>query len=137
MLHLKIIIKGYDSSVRTLLKHQYNNPKGRLPEKIIELEWLADPSHRTKVVAKPIYQLAISFNKLSSCTKLDAVRFKQYFGYMIKKNGMKSSSEIGRSSEAVVEYLFDCHVFCDEKWRRPKLNTRLKKKEEDSQSYYR
>ena len=50
---------------------------------------------------------------------------------------MKSSSEIGRSSKAVVEYFFDCHVSCDEKWRRPKLNTRLKKKKEDSQSYYR
>ena len=77
---------------------------------MIEPEWLADPSHRTKVVAKSMYQLAISPNKLSACTKLDAMRFKKYFGYMMNTNRMKSMSEIGRVSEAVVEYLFDCHT---------------------------
>ena len=81
---------------------------------MIESEWLANPSHRTKVVAKSIYHLAISSNKLSSCTKLDVMRFKKYFGYMILKNRMKSISEIGRVSKAVVEYLFDCHTYCDE-----------------------
>ena len=33
---------------------------------------------------------------------------------MILKNRMKSISEIGRVSKAVVEYLFDCHTYCDE-----------------------
>ena len=47
---------------------------------------------------------------------------------MIKKNRMKSISEIGRVSKAVVEYLFDYHIFCDEKWCRSKLNARFKKR---------
>ena len=85
MLYPKAIVVDDDSSMRALLNHQNNNPKGRLPKKMIEPEWLVDLSHRTKVVAKPIYQLAISSNKLSSCTKLDAMWFKKYFGYMILK----------------------------------------------------
>ena len=50
---------------------------------------------------------------------------------------MKSISEIGRASKALVEHLFHCHTFCDEKWYIPKLNARLKPKEEGSHSYYR
>ena len=80
MLYLKTIVADDDSSMRVLFKHQNNNTKDRLPEEMIEPEWLSDPSRRTKVVAKPIYQLAISSNKLSSCTKLDAIRFKNTLG---------------------------------------------------------
>ena len=57
-IHLKAVVADDDSSIRALLKHRCNNPKGRLPEEMNEPDWLADPSHRTKVVAKPIYQLA-------------------------------------------------------------------------------
>ena len=110
ILHLKLVVADDDSSVRALLKHQHNNLKGRLPEEMIEPEWLADPSHRTKVVAKSMQQLTLSPNKLRSCTKLDAMRFKKYFGYMMNTNRMKSISEIGRVSKAVVEYLIDCHT---------------------------
>ena len=51
---------------------------------------------------------------------------------MIKTNRMKSISEIVRASKAMVEHLFGNHEYCDEKWCRPKLNTRLKNKEEGS-----
>ena len=98
MLYLKAIVADGDSSMRALLKYQHIDPKGRLPEVRVEPEWLADPSHRTKITTKLIYQLATSSNELSSCTKLDAMRFKKYFGYMIKTNRMKSISEIGRVS---------------------------------------
>jgi len=49
---------------------------------------------------------------------------------MIKTNRMKDILEIDRVSKAVLGHLFDCHTLCDEKWRSPKLNARLKKKEE-------
>ena len=52
MFHLKSIVADDDSSIRALLKHRHNNQTGRLPEGIIEPEWLTDLSHRTKVVAK-------------------------------------------------------------------------------------
>ena len=44
--------------MRALLKHSINHPNGKLKPEIPEPEWLADPSHRTKVVAKPIFALA-------------------------------------------------------------------------------
>ena len=47
---------------------------------------------------------------------------------------MESISEIVRASKAVVEHLFENHEYCDEKWCRPKLNMRLKNKEEGGQS---
>ena len=75
MLYLKTIVADDDPSMRVLFKHQNNNTKGRLPEEMIELKWLADLSYRTKVMAKPI-----SSYKLSSCTKLDAIRFKNALG---------------------------------------------------------
>ena len=46
-LYLKAIVADDDSSMRALLKHKTTNPKGRLPQEMLEPEWLADPSHRT------------------------------------------------------------------------------------------
>ena len=57
ILHLK--------AIGASLKHKRNNPKYRLSEEMIEPEKLADLLSHTKVVAKPIYQLAIISNKLS------------------------------------------------------------------------
>ena len=70
-----------DTSVK---KKRNTKPKGveskrqsyrKTGEEMIELKWLADLSYRTKVMAKPI-----SSYKLSSCTKLDAIRFKNALG---------------------------------------------------------
>ena len=82
-------------------------------------DWLADPSHRTKVVAKPIYFLASLSKNISSCTKVDAIRFKKYFGYMIKTNRGSSISQIMTASKTVVKHLFDNHEFCDVTWCKP------------------
>ena len=46
---------SFDSSIRALLIYKANNPKSRLLEVTPQLEWLADPSYRTKVVAKPVF----------------------------------------------------------------------------------
>ena len=79
-LYLKAIVANDDSSMRVLLKHRTLNPKGRLREDIPVPDWLADPSHRTKVVAKPIYFLISLSKHTSSCTKVDAIRFKNALG---------------------------------------------------------
>ena len=55
---LQYIVSDDDYSMRALLKHGINHPKGKLKPEILEPEWLADPSHRTKIVAKPIFALA-------------------------------------------------------------------------------
>ena len=76
-IHLKVVVADDDSSIRALLKHRFNNPKGRLSEEMNEPDWLAELSLRTEVVAKPTYQLAGLSNKISICTKLDAMRIKK------------------------------------------------------------
>jgi len=70
---LMAIVADDDSSMRALLRHPDNNPKGKLPLEIPEPEWLTDPSHRTKVVAKPFYALASLPKKQSTCTNIDAM----------------------------------------------------------------
>ena len=82
-------------------------------------DWLADSSHRTKVVAKPIYLLVSLSKHVSSCTKVDAIRFKKYFGYIIKTNRKSSISRTMTAYNAVVKHLFDIHEFCDVKWCKP------------------
>ena len=53
-LYLKAIVADGDYSMRSLLKHKSVYTKGRLTEDMPVPDWIADPSHRTKVVAKPI-----------------------------------------------------------------------------------
>ena len=134
---LKAIVADDDSSMRALLRHPHNNPKGKLPLEMPEPEWLADPSHRTKVVAKAFYALAYLPKSQSTCTKVDAMRLKRYFGYMIKANRMNEISKIVSASKAVVEHLFNEHMYCDVKWCKPKQQMGKEKKEEGSQSFYR
>ena len=75
-LYLKAIVVDDESSIWPLLKYRSIYPKGRLPEDMQVPNWLADPSHCTKVVAKSIYLLASLSKTISSCTKIDAIRFK-------------------------------------------------------------
>ena len=91
---MKAVVADDDSSMRALLTHKVNNLKGRLPEEIPQLEWFADPSHQTKVVAKPIFLLTGLPMSSSTCMKVDAIRFKKYIGYMIKEKNSKKISEI-------------------------------------------
>ena len=137
---LKAVVADDDSSIRAFLTHKANNPKERLPEEIPQPEWLSDPSHRTKVVAKPIFLLSTLPMGSSTCTKVDTIRFKKYFGYMIKENRSKQISEIVFASKAVVEHLFNCHDFCNSNWCQPKKQfegTDQESGKELSTSFYR
>ena len=52
------------------LKHIYNHPKGELKFEVPEPDWLASPSYRIKVVAKPTFALAAAPKGKSSGTKV-------------------------------------------------------------------
>ena len=138
---LKAVVADDDSPMRALLTHKAVNPKGRLPEEMSQLEWLADPSHRTKVVAKLIFLLSTLPMSSSACTRVDAIRFKKYLGYMIKENRSKKISEIVFASKALVEHLFNYHDYCNSNWCRPKKQfegtTDKEKGKELSTSFYR
>ena len=108
---MKAIVVDNDSSMRALLRHPDNNPKGRLLLEIPESEWLSDPSHRTKIVEKPFYLLASLPKSQSTCTNVDDIRLKRYFGYMMKSNRLNEISETVTASKAVVEHLFNGHMY--------------------------
>ena len=95
---------------------------------------MANPSHRTKVVAKPIFALANAPKSQSVCTKVDAIRVKKCYGYMIKNNCSKTIGEIKVASKAVIEYLFNNHKYCDSRWCRPKKLLETNKENEVSES---
>ena len=75
---MKAIVVDDDSSMRLLLKHSVNNPKGKLPLEIPEPEWLANPSHRAKVVVKHFCALAQLPKSASTFTNVDAIQLKAY-----------------------------------------------------------
>ena len=99
-----------------------------MPTEIPEPEWLADPSYRTKVISKSIFNLANASKWISSCTKIDTVRFKKYVGYMLKTNRNRSISEISNVSKAVIDHLFGCHDYCNIAWSGPLKNMKEEKR---------
>ena len=125
---LRSIVSNDDSIMRALLKHPGNHKRGKLNLEIPEPSWLADPSRRTKVVAKYFFTLAALPKSKSTCTTIDVVRVKKYFGYMIKSNRDRTISEIKIASLAVIEHLFDSHVYCNSRCCRPKRTLELREK---------
>ena len=125
--YCEALVTDDDSSMRAIVCHPSPKGKGRLPLHIPEPRWLADPSHRTRVVARAIFALAALRQDLSECQQVDALRFKKYFGYMLKQARELTMSDITTRSIAVLEHLFDNHLFCDTEWCEPlritKLNT--------------
>ena len=76
---------------------------------------MCDPSHRTKVVAKPFYALALQPKSISEATNVDAARIKKCYAYMIKDNWDKGIKQLKRAAESVILHLFNIHTKCDEK----------------------
>ena len=79
------IVADDDSSMRAKLRHKTKAHKaGALPDNIPEPGWLADPSHRCKIVAKQIFQLVARGKAVTKCTNFDALCIKNYYGYAKK-----------------------------------------------------
>ena len=91
--------------------------KGKLDVQIQEPSFLADPSHRIKVVAKHIFYIVNdSKAQRCGCTRAYAVRLKKYWGYMIKKNREKTIEELSAASKVPLEHMFKCHENCSAEW---------------------
>ena len=92
---IDVIFSNYDSTIRSMIKHPYKgargqvlkSSKGKLDEEIPVPTFLEDLFHCVKVVAKHIFSI-INDSKAQryGCTKVYAVRLKQYWGCMIKNN---------------------------------------------------
>ena len=87
-----VMVRDDDSLMRAVLKHPskgvrgqfLKSSKGKLDEEIPEPSFLADLSHRVKVVAKHIFSIVNeSKAQRCGCTKADALRLKKDWSYMI------------------------------------------------------
>ena len=95
-----------DSTMSAHLRHESNG--GKLPDRIPQTEFLANPSHRIKVMAKPLFKLAKSESKNpEKCKKIDALRLKKYIGCWIYQNRNLPIDEMMAKSSAPVEHLFN------------------------------
>ena len=116
-LYVKHLVSDDDSTMRSLLTHQNeNNKKGRLPEQIPAITFYADPSHRVKVMAKPVYGKVTDTKDPTKCKKHDADRLKKYIGCYISKSKHLPLEEFCLKARAPVEHLFNCHEWCDGSW---------------------
>ena len=77
-LYIEHLVSNDDSTMRSLLTHQSVNAKGRLPDFIPAITFLADPTHRIKVMAKPCYGKITDTKDPAKCKKHDANRLKKY-----------------------------------------------------------
>ena len=122
---IDIIVSDNYSTMQAVLKHPSKGArgqvikslKGKLHEDIPEPYFLADPSHRVKVVAKHIFSIVNKSRDLRcGCTKEDALRIKKYWVYMIKKNKEKTIEEFSESSKVPLEHMFNSHANCNSEW---------------------
>ena len=103
------IVADDDSSMRSHCSHQ-----GGLPHHVTAPVFLADPSHRCKVIGKPLYKLASM--KKSDCTlsNCDATRLKIYtacFFNKVRKNN-KDISYVENHVWCIIHHYFNDHQFC-------------------------
>ena len=132
-LFIEALVIDDDSSLRAIIDHDVSkkkNGKGKLPAHIPRPRFLADPSHRTRVVARAIFALVSSRKGDNECKLADAYRYKQYFGYMLKDSWHLSLEEFEKRFHGVLEHIFNNHIYCDEKWCKP-LRLQLKKAAEE------
>ena len=74
--YLNEIVSDDDSTMRLLLQHETSNDKDKLPPYIPEPDFLADPSHRIKVMAKPFFKMVTKTKDPNKCKMIDALRIK-------------------------------------------------------------
>ena len=66
-----------------------------------------------------MFALANSNQCDSDCMMIDALRFKRYFGFMLKQCEHLEFEELRPRYDAVLDHLFDEHLKCDVQWCKP------------------
>ena len=114
---VKCIVSDDDSVMRAHLRHVKNpndkKDKGKLPIWFYEPKFLADPTHRKKVVASHFYKLTSLPVRKSRVSSAMARRMKRNWGYMISQNRFcKSIDAFQEAAKGPLEHLFNNHLDC-------------------------
>jgi hypothetical protein len=87
--------------------------KGKLRYPYPEPTFLGDPAHCTKTAASDIFSLAnLPLAKSKGVNKVDAMKLKKNYGYMLKQLRLLPEREWERAAQAVLKHHFDCHQYC-------------------------
>ena len=114
---LAVIVFDDDSTMRAHLQYPHvGDKKGKLPLWIYSPEFLADPSHQKKVVAKHFYALASAPVSSSRVTNDHAKRMKKNWGYMLQLNTQTPMNTFVEKSKAPLEHMFNNHKYCTVEW---------------------
>ena len=118
-LYVEKFISDDDSSTRNLLCHPMEHKNGALPLDMASPTFLCDVGHRIKCMAKPFFSLANLSNRLSTCTKSDALRIKRNIDWCVRcyrSDSTKSFEDFVANAKAPVLHHFDDHSCCDASW---------------------
>ena len=131
------IVSDDDTTMRAYLKHSWREKimtkkmskdkwprmskgrkkedNGRLPLRIPEPEFLADPSHRKKSFGRHVYALATLPNTRSLVNKAIAQKLQQAYAFMLhnvnKLDWFMDQDEILKMAKAPLKHCYDNHVF--------------------------
>jgi hypothetical protein len=108
------IISDDDSNGRAKAQHVSNG--GKLPIHVEEPKFLADPSHRKRVFARAIYNLASAPVKVSKVTKGLASHLKYCYGACVKRNRKLSAIQLSEKVYNILKHITDEHDCCDSAW---------------------
>ena len=103
-----------DSTMRSHLRNIING--GKLPDDIIQPNFLADPSHRVKVMCKAIFAMVSDTKDPDKCKTVDATRIKRYTSYYIRQNRSGPLLDFVANAKAPIEHLFNDHTWCNPSW---------------------
>ena len=100
------VVSDDDSTMRSHCKNEKNG--GKLVDTIPEPEFLADPSHRIKVMVKPIFKLCPSppVKDPGRCKTIDCLRLKKYTGCMITKCRHLPLDKFVSKAKAPIKHVF-------------------------------
>ena len=103
------VISDDDSSMRAHCLH-----KGGLPLHVNEPIFLSDPSHRCKVIGKPLFKLAALKKSTCSLTTHDATRIKVYCAcfFNMNRNQNRTLSWMKHHVWCVLYHYFNDHRYC-------------------------
>jgi len=119
------IISDDDSCGRARARNMNNG--GQLPANIEEPTFLADPSHRKRVFARAVYNLANAPMKTSAVTKGLAGHLKNCYGACVKRNRHRSAEDLSDHVHNILEHICGNHTNCDESWCYDKKAEKLGK----------
>ena len=138
------IVSDDDTTMRAHLKHSWSekikekkmskdewprtakgrkkDDNGRLPLRIPEPTFLADPSHRKKSFGKHLFALATLPKRKSLVDKALAQKLQRGYAYMLHDVSLLdwklNQEKILTMAMAPLEHSFNNHAFCSDKWCR-------------------